>query len=519
MLSYLAHKYKEKKADLTDDRMLKLFMYDLIVNDGLYDILKYPFHVETQNIASTAKYISLRERKPSAPLNLCKSVVEDCASLLFGENHFPQIHIKDRTTREILKSIDKCINFKKIFADAVKYGSIGSVAFLVGVIDGQPFILPKKTIYLTPEFDNEKTKNLVRITEKYQTTGRCLRTIGYNIEDSDLDAEFWYQCEWTREKEIYYIPWKVEARFIYVDKKKSRENEKPPQVDTERTIEHGLGFVPIVWVQNLPGGDAIDGKCTFDSGIETMIERDYLMSQGGRGLRYSCDPLLLIKSDSLTLEEPYIKSADNALHLPKDGDARLLEITGGAVDALAKFAKVLREQALEAIHGNRSDANKLSVAQSGRAMEMMNQDLIWLCETLRNCYGELGLVKVIEMLLRIADTTTILVKGKPIGKVKSDEDVVLIWPSWYAPTPDDMQKTALSIDMFRRSKVVGQKTAIKSIASMFDIEDIDEEVEEINSDDDLEKSSSELNPTESESHRESSKKDKDEVDNDRAGEQ
>ena len=488
MLTYLAERYKQKRSDLTTERMLRLFMYDLVVMDKLYDVLQYSFHVETKpgvNIATEAKYIPLRERRPSAPLNICKVVVDSCASLLFGENHFPQIHVEDETTRKVIKRLDKVLNFKKIFEDAVKYGSIGSVAILVGVIDGQPFVKPKKTIYLTPEFDNEKTKNLVRVVEKYQTTGRCLRTIGYKIADDELDTSFWFQCEWTTEKEIYYIPWKAEYKYTSATKKKQNELEKGPVVDNERSVTHGLGFVPIVWVQNLPGGEMIDGLCTFSSAIETMIERDYLMSQGARGLRYSCDPLLLIKGDNLQLEEPYLKSADNALTVPKDGDAKLLEITGGAVDALEKFAKVLREQSLEAIHGNRSDSNKLSVAQSGRAMEMMNQDLIWLCETLRNCYGDLGLTKVIEMLLKIADTTTILVKGKSIGPIKSDEDVVLIWPSWYAPTPDDMQKTSLAINMFRQSGVLSKETAIRNIAPMFDIEDIGAEVEDIESDSDL----------------------------------
>lgn len=476
MFNYISQLYAVERCDLISERVLRLFMYDLVVTNKLYKILKYPFHVEARNsLGGKPEYIPLRERRPSAPLNICKIVVDSCASLLFGENHFPQIHMKDASTRNTIKDISKNLNFNKLFEDILKYGSIGSVAVLIGVIDKQLFVTPKKTVYLEPEFDNENTRNLVRVVEKYQTSGQALRTIGYPISEDELAHMFWFKREWTIMREIYYVPWLVKCVLP----------EAAPVVDEKRSYNHDLGFVPIVWIRNLSGGDLVDGVCTFDCGIETMIERDYLMSQGGRGLRYTSDPLLLVKSDSLQLDEPYIKSADNAMVVPKDGDAKLLEITGGAMAALESFAKVLREQALESIHGNRSDSNKLSVAQSGRAMEMMNQDLVWLCESLRNCYGVSGLVKVVEMILKIVSKTTILIQGKKIDPIKADENVVLIWPSWYAATPDDLQKTAQAVAMFRQSNVLSQETAIRTIAPIFDIEDVSKEVSAIDADDDL----------------------------------
>ena len=76
----------------------------------------------------------------------------------------------------------------------------------------------------------------------------------------------------------------------------ARRSERPPEIDEARTVHHGLGFVPLVWVRNLPGpsatGDANDGACTFRAAIETQIEIDYQLSQAGRGLKYSSDPTL-----------------------------------------------------------------------------------------------------------------------------------------------------------------------------------------------------------------------------------
>lgn len=67
-----------------------------------------------------------------------------------------------------------------------------------------------------------------------------------------------------------------------------------------------------------------------------------------------------------------------ALTLPMDGDAKLLEINGDASDAMLQQYRELRAIVLEQIHGNRAHADKISAAQSGRAMEMMCQSLVWL---------------------------------------------------------------------------------------------------------------------------------------------
>ena len=65
------------------------------------------------------------------------------------------------------------------------------------------------------------------------------------------------------------------------------------------------------------------------------------------------------------------------------GDARLLEIGGTASAAVIEYVRTLRELALESVHGNRANADRLTAAQSGRALELMNQGLIWLADNLR----------------------------------------------------------------------------------------------------------------------------------------
>ena len=83
-----------------------------------------------------------------------------------------------------------------------------------------------------------------------------------------------------------------------------------------------------------------------------------------------------------------MRGGGNALVVSEKGDARLLEIDGTASAAVIEYVRVLREMALEAVHGNRASPERLSAAQSGRAMEMMNQGLVWLADNLRVSYGD-----------------------------------------------------------------------------------------------------------------------------------
>ena len=122
--------------------------------------------------------------------------------------------------------------------------------------------------------------------------------------------------------------------------------------------------MPIVWIRNLPGGEGVDGACTFRAAIETNIEIDYQLSQAGRGLKYSSDPTLLIKEPA-TSDSEIVKGAGNALVVSEKGDAKLLEIGGTACEAVISYVRTLREFALESVHGNRANADRLTAAQSG----------------------------------------------------------------------------------------------------------------------------------------------------------
>ena len=456
--------YKTLKKTFTKDndlpdRTFRVQCLQRVLKGTIYDQLKHAFHDEK---SGDGKYIPLRERRPCVRSNLCRIVVDDSVSLLFSEGHFPAIEMQDKETSAKLNKLLKEMRLNESMIDCATRGSVGSAAILFQVLESRVFLKVMDTDYLTPTWKPKAPDTLQRVTEKYKVDGAALKASGYEIADDDLKAQHWFMREWGEAQETWYVPWKV------------ADKDKVPVVDDERTVIHELGFVPVIWIKNLPGGDDIDGLPTFpDEAIDTQIEVDYQLSQAGRGLKYSSDPTLLIKEPANGSDgAPMIKGAADAIIVSQDGDAKLLEINGSATAAVLDYVKHLRELALEAMHGNRASAEKLSAAQSGRAMELLAQALVWLADRLRISYGEYALNELVSMIVRASKKMTLRLKnGDEIGQFDAKADVTLRWPDWFPPTADDRMNTAITLAKLCDSGLMSRETAIKALSSQYDIED------------------------------------------------
>jgi hypothetical protein len=435
-----------------------------VLDGTLYDVLPYQFHEER---GAGGEYIPLRQRRPSVRYNLARIVVEDSVSLLFSEGHFPTVDCAEPTVRDFLNSVAKECRLNQVMIEAALRGSVGSSAILLRILEGRLYFEVLDTAYLTPVWNPKAPDTLVRVIEKYKVHGATLAATGYQIADPEND--YWFQRCWDSMAETWFQPWPTDV-------------DTSPVVDEARTTAHGLGFVPVVWVRNLPGpsatGDANDGASTFRPAVETQIEIDYQLSQAGRGLKYSSDPTLLIKEPA-TSDTEIVKGAGNALVVSEKGDAKLLEIGGTAASAVLDYVRSLRELALESIHGNRASADRLTAAQSGRALELLNQGLIWLADNLRVSYGEGALLSLCRMILRAAALAPVRVGGKDISIASPLVPLGLIWPRWYPLSADDRQKDAQTITALVKAGQLSRETAMKAIAGVYDIQDVPGELARI----------------------------------------
>jgi hypothetical protein len=480
------------------ERQYTIDIYNRVLEGAIYDHLQYAFHEEK---GGSDEYVPLRKRRPCVKTNLCRVVVDDTVSLLFGEGRFPKVDCGDEADFEAaLLKLAKDSHLNDVMLDAATRGAVGSVAVQMRILPQddasktfRAFFEVHSTEFLTPVYAKNAPDVLVKIRERYKVKGSDLRDHGYAIPDDALRADFWFGRDWDAKAETWYQPWPV----VQDD----AAQPKPETVDEARTVKHDLGFCPWVWIKNLPGRlklvcepgvstatamrySDVDGLCTFAAAIETVMEIDYLLSQGGRGLKYSMDPILLLKEPAAQVDGAgeVVKSPSNALITSEKGDAKLLETSGAGFSTMLDFVRQLRETALEAIHGNRASPEKLSAAQSGRAMELLNQALIWLAEKMRSTYGEGALLALYRMALRANEKFPLIVGGELLGQFDPNGAMALKWAPWFPPTYSDRKDTAITVSEHRKSHTMSRETAIKTIAGMYDVEDVQAELTKITAD-------------------------------------
>ena len=441
------------------ERTRRLDLMTRVLDGRLYDVLPYEFHDER---GGGGEYIPLRRRKPSVRYPLARIVVDDSLSLMFGEGHFPTLECPDARSRAVLADIARESGLNQAMLDAALRGSVGSVAVLLRVLSGRVFFRVLASLHLTPRWNPQAPDELASVSELYKVSGRLLAEQGYEIDDPS--GVFWFRRVWDDAAETWFVPTPV-------------AEGQPLVVDAARSVRHGLGFVPLVWIRNLPGGDDIDGACTFRLAVETGIEIDYQLSQAGRGLKYSSDPTLLIREPA-GVDGEMVRGAGNALVVSEKGDAKLLEIGGTAAAAVIDYVRFLRELALEGVHGNRASADRLSATQSGRALELMNQGLIWLADNLRVSYGG-ALLQLAQMVVRASDLYPLRVRGEAVAPLDASARLSLRWPRWYPPDAEDRQRDAITLKTLAEAGQISRETAVKSIADVYDIEDVAAELARI----------------------------------------
>ncbi len=452
------------------ERAFRLQALEAVLDGRQYDSLPYPFSAEK---SPGGEYVPLGQRRPSARTGLCRVVVEDAVSLLFSEGHWPAMRCADETTADALAGIAKAVRLNETMLEAATRGAVGSVAIRFRAIKGKPFLDVLPTACMTPAWSVDDPDLLESVTERYVVRGRDLIAQGYAIRQQDREVRYWFQRTWDATDETWFLPVPVSATG----------DAAVLRIDATRTVNHDLGFVPIVWVRNLPSSrrDGPDGACTFEVAIDTVIETDYLLSQGGRALKYASDPTLVIVEGKVDANQPVrTGGAASALSLPPEGDAKLLEINGQSAKAVLEHVQALRACALETMHGNRAHADKLSAATSGRSIELMMSGLIWLADRLRISYGEGALIDVLRMVCAASHALEAgIVVGGTTYKGLNPDGLELRWAPWMPVMPQDMLTTAQALVTGYAGGVLSQQTAIHTYAGLLNVDDAEAEAKQV----------------------------------------
>lgn len=464
------------KLSLDDDwswRQKKLFILRKFLDGSIYDNL-LPFHSEYE--AGMGKYVKLSDRRPSVIYNLPKIIVNESTGMLFGEQHFPIAQCKEKEEiTEFLEFVTRDAKIRKKMLEAAKKGSVGSVAVVLKVLEGHFHLDVLRTQTLTPSFENLEPEKLIKLVDKKKIDGFSLKSYGYYIRKEDLDKMFYLVREWNESEEIYYEPYLCE---------KETENYSP-SVDVERTTQHSMGFVPAIWIKNISEDEEIDGESTFEGILDVVVEISYQLSQLGRLFKYNSDPTLVVKNPS-ALEGSTLLKGIGILSLDEKGDAYYAEMNSSAPPQVMEYVKMLREYAIEVCRGNRSSPDKITGAQSGKAVKLLNGALVGLVGELRLTYGE-ALTQLYKMILDVCKSGKYEIYYENGTPSLSDEyQLVLDWPEFYPSSPEEDLQEAQTLTTYTTNGIMSTETAIKNIADDYNILDPSQELKAVEKQQDIE---------------------------------
>ena len=429
--------------------------YDLTINDlwlegKFYNHIPYAFSTE-----HTKRRESLRmwDRRPMVQLNI-PMMTADCVSRkLFGRRHAPKIMHKNKKIMQAMRWLDRKAKLRQRFLDVAYRGQAGSVAVTLKIIDGLPVIKEYQGKYCWPKF--KENNDLETLVIAYLVRGfefqEILAAYGVGAYDSDgqgLDpkADYWYVRAYTEMGVITHMPIKMKL-WNPVDG--DRQHLKILKEMTE--FEDRIDFVTAVWITNITSrGAAMDGRSTFGGALDSLVTLDFGLSQLQRGINACANPMLMTKGRVLNYDPTsgaLVLGPSNVLQFAADkknadgtgvsaADAKYVEMSGNGIDSGLVVCEKLKQWAQETIAVSRKNPETVKGAMSGKAMELIDEELTDLVDVQQSNYGDDGYLVAAIKLGKMS-----IAAGVPAFKGINPadlDDCELMWPKLYTPSPQDI---------------------------------------------------------------------------------
>lgn len=438
-------------------------------------------------------YVPFSMRKPRATIPLAKDMVGRLTSMLLGDQNRPLVKVEgDEDAQEFVRAIVKASRlFQKFIEARMLGGSCGAVPASYGLVKGHPRI----------EIHNVKHCRVLAWKDRAEVIpSAVLKSYIYDHEvysESDgkyKEEQFWYVRYWDEEWELVWeaIPDKA------AKDRRDWWNVVPP----DRSIKHGAEECPVVWIQNIVNSQDPDGKSDYHGQLTNLDELNRLQSATSKGTLANADPTLVIKSRKAPA--PVKKGSKDAIF--SEGGAEYLTLNGDGMRAATEEKMGLRDSILGACGVVIPSAEKLSgAAQSAAAIRLLFAPMTARCDILREQYGEMGIVRVLAGLLKLCkaayltkpDSVILPPRLKPevneeegeselqeVPHVPGErEDITLEWPTYFPPTWTEKKEAASTAKEANGGKpVISHKTAVRSVAQLFGVEDADAELAAIEND-------------------------------------
>ena len=472
------------------DRAFDIGLRLALLRGDLYTPLRYEF---SDAFPNGGEYVYMEDRKPSVPSGTkeIKTQVGRQAAMLFGEA--PQIETSNDAVRTFLAALSDDLAFAPVLQNAAIFGSTGSVALHLRYLaadHGQPATLMLEaylTQYLTPEFDPNNPRKLIKVTEQFKLTGKQVQALGYTVKEEDAKSYFWWKRIWDTNSEIRFVPWLVDAEA----EAKSQGKTFAPLVDEAKTVTHNLGRCLWRWIKapgslDSPAEQAVDGPCIFEPCLEHAYQLDYQESQIIAGIKYNMSPTMVLhvapEDDDGSQPTSVPRAEGQMLTLAAESGAKAyyVELQGSMfTEARAKAAE-LRKSIIEYMNGDRCDPTEMKQDRQGsKVMAMIQKPLLDQVKLLRKTY-ELAILDIVEMILAITQTRTVLVKGQTYSKLPKVTDLKLRWGIFYEETSEELRSEAMANDLNIKNGLVSRLTITNKLVEKYGIIDVPTELIQVN---------------------------------------
>lgn len=459
---YANKHYEARKVDWNGQEVLDPLEHEVVARAGFVP----------PGFITAGQETPLKFRKPVAPYGLVTAIVNRFTGLLFSEQRHPKVTCpEDRITEAWLSAFCKRTRFWARWIHARRYGgACGAVAVGFKFVRGVPYVEVHDPRWCFVELGEDDGQTVVKFEKRYM----------YPREERNPDGLLETRWYWYRR----LIDNMADVTWHGVP---AGEGEPEWTKYEARTIEHGLGFVPVVWVRNTDVEDELDGTPDADMVVDQVHAIDMLQSQAFRGTIANLDPTLKVKTDK-EMGPDLRKGSDNAIVLGAGDDAGYMEITGAGIKLAMELSQKYREQALETARCV-LDNNMHGPARTASEVNQNYSSMLEAADELREQWGENGVKRLLNLVLRAvrvlanptpkkrSDGVTEIVKqviklpGNP--QLGTGDDLELVWPPYEKLSVADSSDAVTSAVAAKQGGLIDSRTATQAVAPYFGVEDVD----------------------------------------------
>ena len=307
-------------------------------------------------------YVPVKERKPAIIYPLPQIITNRVNKKLTGRNTFPKITLEeDEETQFLVEEIHKAVDFEVYMKEAIeKLLGIGAAFVRIKIINGILGLECYSPNNCWPVFDDNGELESIEIRYVYESK-----------TDKGEIKNYWYKFTMNKGTDTLF------------DNPEYQPGEKP-KFNVVSSVNHNLGFVQGEWVKSTKNPHQFEGKSVFKEVMDFGNCLSYVFTLQGGAVEYGAEPQILLTGMMEGEIDDLVKRKEKAWALGREGDAKYLEASGTGTATAEAFDVQMGKKIAEITSVIMHDPEKFSAhAQSGKAMEMLNEPMVELVEDFR----------------------------------------------------------------------------------------------------------------------------------------